>query len=331
MLICVDRRAPLVPIGSLTTCTSRFCPSAAASRSAWRLLAVLALAPDVGDVQERRARAADVDERRLHAGQHAHDTPHADVADQPARGRAFDVHLLHDALLDHRNARFLRRDVDQDFFGQRPWARMLSPNGNIELPQQFRGLAQRQAHDAGIAAAIARHEHRRASLDSRRRRPCPAARRSHSNGGFRVSDNSRNSHVRDRDAASRPAPSCAIATAVSTWCVAPGERAQDARRVLGVLRLADDLAVEYDGGIGGEHRYLRAAPDRRSGARPSPPWHSPSAARTRLATPPAAASRRHRRPAASPRAAAAARTARRSASAARVGAGCGRQGRCGCR
>ncbi len=81
-----------------------------------RVGAVLAMAPDVGDVQERGARAADVDERGLHAGQHPHHAPHADVADQPARGGAFDLHFLHHALLDDGDARLLRRDVDQDFF-----------------------------------------------------------------------------------------------------------------------------------------------------------------------------------------------------------------------
>lgn len=72
--------------------------------------------PDVGDVQERRALEADVDECRLHAGQHAHDLAEIDVADPPARQRALDVKLLHRALLDECDPRFLRREVDQDFF-----------------------------------------------------------------------------------------------------------------------------------------------------------------------------------------------------------------------
>ena len=72
--------------------------------------------PDVGDVQERRAFEADVDERRLHAGQHAHDLAEIDVADPAARQRALDVKLLHRALLDECDPRFLRREVDQDFF-----------------------------------------------------------------------------------------------------------------------------------------------------------------------------------------------------------------------
>ena len=77
-------------------------------------MAVLPVLPDVGDMQERGALEADLDERRLHAGQDARDAAEIDVADQAARAGALDVQLLHDALLEHRNARLLRRDVDED-------------------------------------------------------------------------------------------------------------------------------------------------------------------------------------------------------------------------
>jgi len=40
---------------------------------------------DVGDMEESRTLAADVDESRLHAGQHAHHTAHVDIADEAAR------------------------------------------------------------------------------------------------------------------------------------------------------------------------------------------------------------------------------------------------------
>jgi hypothetical protein len=87
MLICVDRRAPLVPIGSFSTCTMRFWPSESSFSIGfglppspfWRWL------PDVGDVQEGGALEADVDEGRLHAGQHAHHAAEVDVADEAAR------------------------------------------------------------------------------------------------------------------------------------------------------------------------------------------------------------------------------------------------------
>jgi hypothetical protein len=79
--------------------------------------------PDVGDVQECSALEADLDERALHAGKDAGDAPETDVADKPARTRALDVKLLDDALLEHRDARFLRRYVDEDFVRHGPCAR----------------------------------------------------------------------------------------------------------------------------------------------------------------------------------------------------------------
>ncbi len=80
-------------------------------------LAVLALLPDVGDVQERGALEPDLDERGLHAGQHPHHAAHVDVADDAAARGALDVQLLHHAVRHHRDARLLRRDVDEDLFG----------------------------------------------------------------------------------------------------------------------------------------------------------------------------------------------------------------------
>ena len=80
-------------------------------------VAVLPMLPDVGDVQERRALEADLDERALHARQHARHAAEVDVADEPARARTLDVQFLHHALLEHGDTRFLRRDVDQDFMG----------------------------------------------------------------------------------------------------------------------------------------------------------------------------------------------------------------------
>ena len=110
-----------MPIGSLITCTSSDWPSCRIFSIGRSLaaVAVLAVLPDVGDVQERRALEADLDERALHARQHARDAAEVDVADQAARARALDVQLLHDALLEHRDARFLRRYVDEDFMRHR--------------------------------------------------------------------------------------------------------------------------------------------------------------------------------------------------------------------
>ena len=65
-------------------------------------------------MQEGRALEADLDERALHAGQNARHPAQVDVADEPPRARALHVELLHDALLEHRDPGFLRRDVDED-------------------------------------------------------------------------------------------------------------------------------------------------------------------------------------------------------------------------
>jgi hypothetical protein len=96
MLTCVDSRAPLVPIGSLTTCTVSVWPSKT-SFSIGRCGALglgRRMAVQVGHVQEGRALEADVDEGRLHAGQHARHLAEIDVADEPALQRAFDVQFL---------------------------------------------------------------------------------------------------------------------------------------------------------------------------------------------------------------------------------------------
>jgi hypothetical protein len=80
------------------------------------LLDVVAVArgPDVGHVQEGRARQADLDERRLHPGKDAADAAQVDVAHEPPARVAFDVQLLHRSQLGDRDPRFLRGDVDQD-------------------------------------------------------------------------------------------------------------------------------------------------------------------------------------------------------------------------
>ena len=71
----------------------------------------------IAALQEGGSLQADLDERRLHAGQDAHDTPEIDVADQPAAGRALDMQFLDDALLHDGNARFLGGEIDQYLFG----------------------------------------------------------------------------------------------------------------------------------------------------------------------------------------------------------------------
>ncbi len=68
--------------------------------------ALLAL-PHVGHVQKGRALQADVDEGGLHARQHARDLAQVDVAHQATLQGAFDVQLLHGAMLDHGHTGFL--------------------------------------------------------------------------------------------------------------------------------------------------------------------------------------------------------------------------------
>ncbi len=111
---CVERRAPLLPMGSFTTWISSDWPS-------FRIFSIgrcspvpLRAAPDVGHVQEGRARQPDLDERRLHARQHAAHAPEVDVAHQAAARVALDVQLLHRALLGDRHPRLLRGDVNED-------------------------------------------------------------------------------------------------------------------------------------------------------------------------------------------------------------------------
>jgi hypothetical protein len=119
--ICVDRRAPLVPIGSLITCTVSTWPSNSSFSIGVGALRChccrrAARFPDVGHVQEGGALQADVDEGRLHARQHPHHLARIDIAGQAAGERALDVQFLHGALHHQRDARFLRGDIDQDVF-----------------------------------------------------------------------------------------------------------------------------------------------------------------------------------------------------------------------
>ena len=102
--ICVVRRAPLWPTGSLLTWTSTWSPGLE------RLLDLAAVAAEPGGlpvdltgVQHAVAAAADVDERRLHAGQHVLDAAEVDVADHRRGRRRGDEVLDEDAVLEHRD------------------------------------------------------------------------------------------------------------------------------------------------------------------------------------------------------------------------------------
>src|SRR6185436_6030364 len=85
------------------------------------LVMIVAVAPDVGDVQEGCAIQSDLDEGRLHSRQHAAYLAQINVADQAAAAAALDVQFLNHALLHYCDARLLRRDIDQYFFVHSSW------------------------------------------------------------------------------------------------------------------------------------------------------------------------------------------------------------------
>jgi hypothetical protein len=71
-------------------------------------------------MQEGGTFEANVHERRLHAGQHAHDLAAVDIADDAAVAGALDVHLLQHAVFDDRHTGFLRRHIYEDLFAHAP-------------------------------------------------------------------------------------------------------------------------------------------------------------------------------------------------------------------
>ncbi len=67
-------------------------------------------------MDERGPLQADVDERRLHAGQYPDDLALVDIADDAPALCALDVDFLQDTVFDHRHPRFHGGDVHQNFF-----------------------------------------------------------------------------------------------------------------------------------------------------------------------------------------------------------------------
>src|SRR5579883_2332971 len=68
----------------------------------------------IGDVEEGRLFEADVDERRLHAGQHAHDLALVDVAGDALLAAMLDPEVDERRLLEDGHAGLPGRDVDED-------------------------------------------------------------------------------------------------------------------------------------------------------------------------------------------------------------------------
>ena len=121
---------------------------------------------DVRGMQERGALQANIDERGLHAGQHALYPALVEIAHDAAPALPLDEQLGQHAVFDERGARLARRHVDQDFRRHSvapanvpfqtaiPWLR--------SCPRRFE---QRQSHDIGVTAGDFLDEHRAEPLD----------------------------------------------------------------------------------------------------------------------------------------------------------------------
>ena len=86
----------------------------------------------VFDVEEGCALLADVDERCLHAGQHARLLAKHDVADGASSGRALDLQLGNHSPFDQRNTGFTNIAIDdQRIFGHVPRTKRFSREKEI--------------------------------------------------------------------------------------------------------------------------------------------------------------------------------------------------------
>ena len=205
-------------------------------------------------------------------GQHARDLAHVDVADQAAARGALDVQLLHRRRVHHRDARLLRRDVDEDVLVHAHAT--CAARAALHALQQLRGLVQRQAHHAGVAAADLGDERARRGPGSRRRRPCRRLA-----GGDVLRGSPAPSSVAElaprRPTARTPAALVELERDRGQHLVrAPGQRGEHGRGLAPVRRLAEDALAERDGGVGGEHRRRAAGcAASRAASRPRP-WRA---------------------------------------------------------
>ena len=103
----VVTRAPLVPIGSLRTCTITCWPGLSSCEMSRRGTSTPPSGDDLVDVEERVLLEADVDEGRLHARQHVPHAGEVHVADDRALG-ALEVELDQPAVLEHADTRLGR-------------------------------------------------------------------------------------------------------------------------------------------------------------------------------------------------------------------------------
>lgn len=91
---------------------------------------------DVGDVQERGALEADVDEGRLHAWQDPRHAPLVQVAGEAHATRPLDEELLQHSVLEQGRAGLARADVDDHFRGHGAWVfHPIRPSAGVSSSQ----------------------------------------------------------------------------------------------------------------------------------------------------------------------------------------------------
>ena len=115
----VVRRAPLVPRGSLTTCTTSSSPS---RTSSWMCSPRGSpSAPMMSEACRKAARSSPISTKAACIpGSTRHHPALVDIAHQAAALGALDDDLVHHAVFDHGDPGLRRGDIDQDFFAH--WA-----------------------------------------------------------------------------------------------------------------------------------------------------------------------------------------------------------------
>jgi hypothetical protein len=105
----------------------------------------------IRDMEEARFIQADIDERRLHPGQHSRDLALIDVPGETAMLLAFEIELVQRAVFEQRNAHFERACINNNFtFHERP--------GRYEREGWSHGAALRDAlHAPTRGGAVFRH------------------------------------------------------------------------------------------------------------------------------------------------------------------------------
>ena len=215
-------------------------------------------------MQEGGAFQAHVDERGLHAGQHALHAALVEIAHDAAPALPLDEQLGQHAVLDERGAVFARRHVDQDF-RRHPLPRFnLSFHTGIPARRSISAVSNSGSPiDARVAAGDVLDEHRAESLDGVRAGLALRFTALPVRVDLRARE-CREAHLRGRDS---PCRTAAAYTRQPVWTSCSRPESMPSMRDASASRLgfAEDLAVDDHGGIGGEHRQI-AGDGRRSAA-----------------------------------------------------------------